>query len=396
MRRSRHSSRLFNEAIQRQVWYDRDEMEMKLKRYPERKNELLQAWDAADTLALAHLAETPELVRGRRVLVLNDAFGALSVPLLEYGAADLDVYTDSYCARQAIRLNSQNRLEVFSSLEALRGPYDLVLVRIPKNLSFFADQLARLSAHLAPQAKLIAPVMVKYQVDQAFDLIGKFVGDTSTSLAQKKARLIFADFTRSPTRSEYPKEVKIEGFSVPFLHHSNLFSREKLDIGTRFLLEHLPGDLSGRVLDLGCGNGILGIAAKQKNSGLDLVFTDDSFMAIESARANVARHLPDDRTAEFHFTNGFENGQAESVDYVLCNPPFHQGTTTFDAIAEQMFRDAHRVLRAGGRLRVVGNGHLHYPKVLERIFGQSRQITANAKFVIVDAVALKRATEYRP
>lgn len=357
--------------------------ELSLSRYPERRNELLQAWDSADELILEHLAGLE--LGGKRVVVLNDSFGALSVALKSaYPDSDLTTYTDSYVSAQAIRLNSTGQIEPISRLDELSGRYDFAVVRIPKNTSFLEDQLCHLSRHLSTESRLICGYMIKHQSKASFDLLGRLIGETATSLAKKKARLIFASFERAETPSPYPLQVRLEGFEKPFTNHSNLFSREKLDIGTRFLLSHIPQGDYRAILDLGCANGVIGIAAKRSNPGARIVFSDDSRMAIESAHLNFATYFPGE-AAEFHWTNCFENQPEGSLDLVLCNPPFHQGNTLGDHIARQMFIDSRHTLRPGGRLRVIGNSHLRYPQLLRQLFGNSRVVATNAKFVIVDA-----------
>ena len=356
-----------------------------LKRYPFHKRDLLQAWDSADELILEHLGGLPGL-SGQRILILNDNFGALSCGL---EGLDITAYTDSYVSAQGIRLNSGERLQPLHRLQDLQGPYDLALIRIPKNMSFFEDQLCHLSGHLRPSAPVICGYMVKHQANSSFDLLTRLIGDTRTSLARKKARLIFAELKRPATSSPYPLQIPIESFDLPFVNPSNLFSREKLDIGTRFLLEHIPsGDFSS-ILDLGCGNGILGIAAKNHHPRARLLFSDESQMAVASARTNFEAYFPEESqapgAAEFHWTHCFEEGKPDSLDLVLCNPPFHQGNTQGDFITMQMFRDSHRTLRSGGLIRVVGNSHLQHAIPLKRIFGNSRIVAQNTKFTIVDA-----------
>jgi len=357
-----------------------------LKRYPARKRETLQAWDSADELILSHLSDID--LAGRRILIANDQFGALSCALRDL---EPTVYTDSFLSYQATRLNSAGRISPQSELEALTGVYDLVLIRVPKNMSFFEDLLChlsnRLSNRLLPGAQLICGYMVKHQANTSFELLAKIIGETRTSLARKKARLIFARFEKAnATPSSYPIQLTVPGFEHPFVNHSNLFSREKLDIGTRFFLEHLPQGDFKTILDLGCANGIVGIAAKRLNPSARVMFSDESKMAILSARTNYARYFTDTEPAEFHWTNCFEDGVSGSVDLVLCNPPFHQGTTMGDVIARQMFDDAHRVLRPEGKIRVVGNTHLQYQRVLDRVFGNSEILATNSKFMIVEAV----------
>jgi 16S rRNA G1207 methylase RsmC len=70
---------------------------------------------------------------------------------------------------------------------------------------------------------------------------------------------------------------------------------------------------------------------------------------------------------------------------VLCNPPFHQGNTVGDHLAWQMFKDAHRALKPGGRLRIVGNSHLKYHHTLKHIFRNGEVLATNSKFMIAEA-----------
>ncbi|MBC7387421.1 MAG: methyltransferase [Cryobacterium sp.] len=365
------------------------------ERYPLRKREVLQAWDAADELILEHLATLD--LNGKRLLVVNDSFGALAtaVTLAEAqsegdgkGSSAVESYTDSFVSAKAADLNSAGKVLPFSDLARLSGHYDVVLVKIPKSMAFFEEILRRLSHHLSPGAKIISGYAVKHQANSSFDLLAKFIGPTTTSLAKKKARLIFCQFEKTPASLAPAPDVKIEGFKKPFQNLANVFSRDKLDIGTRFFLDHLPDETPEAVLDIGCGNGIVGIAAKLKWPKARVIFTDDSWMAVESARLNFARYFPGEGQAssEFHWTNGFEAGAANSVDLVLCNPPFHQGSTIGDFIASQMFRDAHQALEPGGRIRVIGNSHLKIGDQLRRTFRNVAGVAKNHKFTIFDSL----------
>jgi 16S rRNA (guanine1207-N2)-methyltransferase len=76
----------------------------------------------------------------------------------------------------------------------------------------------------------------------------------------------------------------------------------------------------------------------------------------------------------------------ESVDLVLCNPPFHSHQATTDTTARRMFADARRALRPGGEFWVVGNRHLSHHVTLRRLFGNSRTVAGDPKFVVLRAV----------
>jgi 23S rRNA (guanine1835-N2)-methyltransferase len=365
---------------------------LELKRYPYRKNDLLQAWDSADELILQHVGEIerPALEK-KKILIINDLFGALTCSLDGF---DVTVYSDSFLSSTATQLNrKQNGLQsdrapdpILSRLEDLKGPYDLVLIRIPKNMSFFEDILCHLTSHLHSDSQIICGYMVKHQAKASFDLLNKYIGETHTSLAQKKARLIFSKFQHSKVTSPYPLQVPIEGFETLFTHHSNLFSREKLDIGTRFLLEHIPKGDFETILDLGCANGIIGIAAKKLNPTANIIFADESYMAVRSAEINYETCFPaESSSVRYLWVNSCEDQEPGSVDLVICNPPFHNGNTLTDSTAWQMFSDAYRALRPGGTIRIIGNMHLQYPSILKRIFGNSRIIANHPKFTIADA-----------
>lgn len=351
----------------------------KIERYPLKKNDPLQGWDSADELMLKHVQNLD--LQDKRILIVNDHFGALSCHLINY---NFTTYTDSFVATMGIRLNSGNKILPISNLNELSGIYDIVLIQIPKNMSFLEDILCHLTEHLAHGSKIICGAMVKHLSPTSFDLIQKYIGPTTTSLAEKKARLIFADFVKEKVESPYPLSIQVESFSKPFSNGSNLFSREKLDIGTRFFLEHIPRGQFATILDLGCANGIIGIKAKELNPSAKIIFSDESAMAIDSARTNYKIFYNDE--AQFIWTNCFENGTPGSLDLILCNPPFHQQNTVGDFIAWQMFQDSYAALKVGGSIRVIGNSHLGYQVKLKKLFGNSKIIATNQKFMIVDAI----------
>jgi 16S rRNA G1207 methylase RsmC len=349
-----------------------------LKRYPVRANELLQAWDSADELILQHMGSLS--LENKRILIVNDQFGALSCGLKKFNVTS---YTDSFVSYKAIKMNGHGEVTPISDLKDLSGIYDYVLVQLPKNMSFFEDILCHLTHHLQASSQIVCGSMVKHLAPASFDLLNKYIGKTTTSLAQKKARLIFANFEKEKVTSPYPLKVKFDVLEDEVTNHSNLFSREKLDIGTRFLLENMPKGSFQEILDLGCANGIVGIIAKKLNPQAKIIFSDESQMAIMSAKANYQKYFSDE--ADFLWTNCYEDGEKNSLDLVICNPPFHQGNTIGDFIAWQMFNDAKSALKEGGIIRVIGNSHLAYQTKLKKIFGQSRITATNTKFMIVDA-----------
>jgi 23S rRNA (guanine1835-N2)-methyltransferase len=365
--------------------------EFELNRLPKRPRELLRAWDAADEYLLDTLAEQPELLNGARILIVNDSFGALAVALSAYRPYAL---SDSYLSQQATRLNlaannlPEHSVSLLSSLDMPEGVFDLVLIKVPKTLALLEDELIRLRPHLTASTRIIVAGMVKALPSSVWKLLERLIGPATTSLAKKKARLIFAalDLELVIPPSPYPVSYRLENTDYLISNHANVFSRDSLDIGTRFFLQHLPARQDAcDIVDLGCGNGLVGLIAAERCPNATVHFVDESFMAVASARDNFRRAFGERREATFRVGDGLMDAESESADLILCNPPFHQQNTVGDQIAVSLFRQSKRVLRKGGELWVIGNRHLDYHSYLDRLFGGHAVIAANSKFVIVKA-----------
>ncbi|WP_339459150.1 class I SAM-dependent methyltransferase [Pseudomonas sp. EA_105y_Pfl2_R69] len=364
--------------------------QLDLIRQPEQQAEPLQAFDAADEYLLNQLHEQG-LPADARVLLLNDNFGALAVSLV--GHAQITSSGDSHLGRVALTVNlARNRLAAEAvnfvpASEVAQGPFDLVLIRVPKTLALLEEQLIRLHGQLAPGAQVIAAAMVKHLPRAAGDLLEKYIGPVQASLAVKKARLLSATPQAKPAAvSPYPTRYRLDKPAIELVNHANLFCREDLDIGTRAFLPHLPKHLSRmRVADLGCGNGVLGIAYALGSPQAELTLVDESYMAVQSAAENWRAALGE-RPVQIRAGDGLAEQAADSLDLVLCNPPFHQQQVVGDFLAWRMFQQARAALVTGGELWIVGNRHLGYHAKLKRLFRGVEQVAATPKFVVLKAI----------
>jgi 16S rRNA (guanine1207-N2)-methyltransferase len=325
-------------------------------------------------------------------LIENDSFGALSVALSSFKPYAV---SDSYLSQQATRLNlatndlPEHSVRLLNSLELLEGLFDLVLIKVPKTLALLEDELIRLRPYLTASTQVMVAGMIKTLPPSVWKLLERLIGPTTTSLARKKARLIFAspDAALTVPPSPYPVSYRLENTDYVISNHANVFSRDSLDIGTRFFLQHLPVRQDAcDIIDLGCGNGLVGLIAAERSPAATVHFVDESFMAVASARDNFQRAFGQQRVATFRVGDGLMEVEADSADLILCNPPFHQQNTVGDQVAVSMFKQSQRVLRKGGELWVIGNRHLDYHRYLSRLFGSHTVIAANSKFIVVKAV----------
>ncbi|WP_448124351.1 methyltransferase [Pseudomonas veronii] len=363
--------------------------QLDLIRQPEQHNDPLQAFDAADEYLLSYLAEQQPNA-ATRVLVLNDSFGALAASL--EGHVQVTSSGDSFLAAQGLEKNLLRNGKAFDAVSFIPasqvpvGPFDRVLIRVPKTLALLEEQLIRLQGQLAPDAEVIAAAMVKHLPRAAGELLEQYIGPMHASLALKKARLLIATVGERPAAvSPYPTRYALDTPAIALLNHANVFCRESLDIGTRAFLPHLPTGLgSARVADLGCGNGVLAIASALLNPDAHYTLVDESYMAVQSAAENWQAALGD-REVIVRADDGLAGQAPQSLDVVLCNPPFHQQQVVGDFLAWRMFQQAREALVVGGALYIVGNRHLGYHSKLARLFRGVEQVAATPKFVILKA-----------
>ncbi|MFC8449743.1 methyltransferase [Kitasatospora sp. NPDC057223] len=383
-----------------------------LTRFPEDPRDQLRAWDAADEYLLRHLDGTADSAEGHRaelsgtVVALGDRWGALvtalSGALAGAGGGRLVQISDSHLGQQATRANlgrtaaGTDAVELLSTRDTPPERIDVLLVRVPKSLALLEDQLHRLAPSVHAGTVIVGTGMTTEIHTSTLKLFERILGPTRTSLAVRKARLILCTPDLAlprgtdpwPHSYQLPEDIGVvSGRTV--VNHAGIFCAERLDIGTRFLLRHLPRR-SGRerVVDLGCGNGVVGTAAALANPAAEVLFVDESHQAVASAvatyRANTDPAVHGG--AEFLVGDGLADVPAGSVDLVLNNPPFHTHQATTDATSRRMFTGARDALRPGGELWVIGNRHLGYHVKLRRLFGNCEIVSSDPKFVILRAV----------
>ncbi len=359
-----------------------------LTRYPARANDSFRAWDAADEYLLHHLAEDDGLPSTASVLLVNDAFGALATALAAHRP---HLVSDWVLVHEGTRANlARNSLDadavtLHDSLHHPPGSFDTVLIKMPKSLAMLEDQLYRLRSNLHADTRIIGAGMTKHIHTSTLQLFERILGPTRTSLARKKARLIFCALgpARIKGTSPFPVTWPLEGTDFIITNHAGVFSAQRLDMGTRLIMQHIPAsDASRHIIDLGCGNGVLALVAAQRNPNATVACYDASFMAVASARATLRAAFGDNARFSFAARHSLDGVPSASADLILNNPPFHQRHATTDATALTMFADAHRVLRRGGELMVIGNRHLGYHTKLKRLFGGYRLVAEDKKFVI--------------
>jgi len=362
--------------------------EVTLSRWPVRQDDTLQAWDGADRYLLDELAD--RVSGAARVLVVDDAFGALAVALASAGV-DVVSWGDSEVSRLATQVNAERAgVEVpwAAVTDDVTGPFDAALVRIPKSLRRLKWTLERLAGVLGDGVPVLMGAKIKSVQKSHVGAAEAALGPANSTLGRYKARLVVATTEKRERRPMSLREWEVE----PGLHQRALpgvFGEERLDGGTALLLAQIADWGAGRIVDLGCGAGALGIVAGARNPEAEVVFRDSSHRAVESARRGWASSFGE-RPARFEIGDALAGMEDACVDVVLCNPPFHQGTEITRRVAAHMFAESSRVLRPGGRLLVVGNLHLGYRTGMGRTLMNVTELSSDRRFAVYEGFRLGR------
>lgn len=338
--------------------------------YPKVPAHVSLPWDAADEYLLEQCNHSSSV----STLLLNDRHGALSCALPHTAS-----YNDSASGRIATQrnraLNSLPDAHIVDSLQAA----EQILVKIPKNWEQLLDQLALITA-LAPTATVYLAGMAKHIPVSWLQWLEKNASRYTQYKIMRKARLIELTPSNLMTTSNdrfkgYKSDSGLNLSALP-----GVFARLQMDIGSRVMLEHLPKDMTGTVCDLGCGNGLLALSIKQKHPETRVIATDDSLLAVESARRNAEAN---DLSIDVRHGNILQAVE-ESLDWVVCNPPFHDGHKQLTNIADAMFLQSQQQLKSNGTLLVIANRHLPYQAKLKSLFGSVHSLSSDKRFVVYE------------
>jgi len=165
-------------------------------------------------------------------------------------------------------------------------------------------------------------------------------------------------------------QITFSGCDFMFKTDPKLFSPLRLDGGTAAMLSLVEFTKGQRVLDLGCGYGIVGIIAARLVGEQNVVLVDVDPLAVELAQENTALNAVPGVTV--YQSDGFAGFSDTDFDLILSNPPYHADFAVPKAFIENGFNR----LRVGGRMYMVTKRRDWYKNKFVAIFGgvQIREI----------------------
>ena len=180
-------------------------------------------------------------------------------------------------------------------------------------------------------------------------------------------------------------QVEIMGQQVSLETRRGLFSPEHVDRGTLAMLSHVKIASGMRIMDLGCGCGVVGIVAA-KIAGEENVFMSDADpMAVETARRNAERNGVGG--VQVCVSDGFQSVDASGFDLILSNPPYQTDFSVAKGFIEKGFNR----LKIGGKLYMVTKRRAWYKNKMISVFGGVEIRETDGYYVFI---AERRSLQY--
>ncbi|NQY64435.1 MAG: methyltransferase [Alteromonadaceae bacterium] len=271
----------------------------------------------------------------------------------------------------------------FSALYTTKIKHDLVIIHFPKSKAELQFTLAMLSEHLTTDARILIVGENKGGVKSAPKLTTNFMTQCNKVDSARHCNLFFGCFNNQtkPFNLEdwyhyYPLE--IDAITMKIAALPGVFSQGGLDKGTALLLPNLPKNIRGKVLDFGCGAGVIACFIGKKYSDIQLSLIDINALALQSAK----KTLEINNLSGNVFASNSLSKVNEKYQHVVSNPPFHQGLKTHYAATESFLHEIKRFISSKGDITIVANSFLKYRPIMEDSIGRTNILLNNKGFTI--------------
>lgn len=354
-----------------------------LRRWPDLEGPELYAADAADRLILDESAEARAAAADDQLVVIGDDYGALTLAAADAGARGIRVHQDGVIGEKALAANAETAglSDTFVSRDrdaALLADARVVLLRLPRSLRELRDLAGLIALHAHPDVVVFAGGRLKHMTVTMNEVLREYFDRVDVSHARQKSRVLLARGPHDGAEPQ-PERATVDGLEIRAF--GGAFAGASIDIGTRLLLAHLPAPSGDDAIDLACGTGAVAAALAVRHPSLRVIASDQSAIAVASARATADANGVADRI-EVVRDDLLRSQPEASASFIALNPPFHVGAAIHEGIAPRMFSDAARVLRSGGELWTVWNSALQYRPALTRLVGPTRQVARDRKFTV--------------
>lgn len=180
------------------------------------------------------------------------------------------------------------------------------------------------------------------------------------------------------------QNIEIRNIKLRLTLDESVFAKGGLDAAARLLAENMTINDDDKVLDLGCGSGVLGMVAKRLAKNVEVVLVDSDYATVDLCRQNIElNNLTNCRVLASDGTGGVGG---EKFDVIVTNPPFHQGKQTSHSVTEQFVEESYHALLPWGKLFVVCNIFIPSEEIIQGVFGNHELVSKNRSYKVICAI----------
>jgi 16S rRNA (guanine1207-N2)-methyltransferase len=361
----------------------------------------LSDWDQI-TVATQLLAEVVNVTLGAKVMVVGVRQGVLAVVMAkQLTKENLYVMDTNIIAldmtERTLKMNAVHNVNIHRKptlLPDYAGYFNVITIEIPKGRAVTRRLILEAHAALKIGGTLYLAGANDEGIQSIADDIKKVFENVSTLKYKKGNRAISANkISNEFEEANWTQEPGVKPgtwfeFDVTIDQNTNVhicslpgvFSYDRIDNGTKLLLSTLSIPKNAKVLDVGCGYGVLGITAAIRGAGqVDMI--DVNTIAIKSATQNII--INGTRNARVFPSDALYDVSQNKYDVVITNPPFHVGKAIDYTMAGAFIEGARKIINPGGSFVLVANKFLKYERILDTVFDKIERIADNGRYKVL-------------
>lgn len=264
------------------------------------------------------------------------------------------------------------------------GLVDGATVRLPSGKDALRMALHAVAARVRREGRAWVYGANDEGIRSATRVAAEVFRDVETARTQARCRVLRCTRPADGLRSELADwatacSAQVAGQALSWVSYPGVFAHGRVDEGSALLIEHLPTlEPGARVLDFGCGAGLLSLALLGRTPDLELTLLDIDAVAAAAAR----RNLPG---AEVRVADGFALPRQARFDAIVSNPPLHRGKARQHSALEQLVEGARKQLEPGGELRMVVPGNVRVHRLLEVAFADVQIAARTSRYRVWSA-----------
>ncbi|MDU0353481.1 methyltransferase [Paraglaciecola aquimarina] len=320
-------------------------------------------------------------------LFVNPTDGHIAATLRQ---ADISVFHQYFDMYQQSKKQGNEQQHTFTAAYPTDKKFDGAVIYVPKSKEQLKMLIANVAACLHPNGSLLLVGENKGGIKSAVKLLDAVCSQTNKIDSARHCALFGGQVDKSIRAFDIAKwqtlvELSVAGLDYKVCSLPGVFNHGSLDLGTKLLLENLPNIQSGRLLDFGCGAGVIGCYLALKSPASDVVMSDVSALAVYCSEQSAKLNNLEVRVVA-------SNGLAEingKFSAVYTNPPFHTGIQTDYSVTESFIGQLNRYISNTGSLVLVANKFLRYSELLEKQFNAVSLIEQTSKFSLYQCGRIK-------